>query len=93
MAGGEEGFAEVAGYDLFRLADGGEVDTSIPVEEYIDVLRYMIELRGSQEIRLLTAPLARFGMTRFGVGDRKGWRSAAMRARRMGSLIVDNTSW
>lgn len=30
VAGGEKGFAEVAGDDFFRIADGGEVDTGIP---------------------------------------------------------------
>jgi len=33
VAGGEEGFAEVAGYDFFGLADGGEVDAGVPAEE------------------------------------------------------------
>jgi hypothetical protein len=33
MAGGEEGLAEVAGYDLFRVADGGEVDVGVPALE------------------------------------------------------------
>jgi hypothetical protein len=42
VAGGEEGFAEVAGHDFFRIADGGEVDAGVPVEKYIDVRRYMI---------------------------------------------------
>ena len=29
-AGHEEAFAEMAGYDLFGVADGGEVDAGIP---------------------------------------------------------------
>jgi hypothetical protein len=33
VAGGEEGFAEVAGDDFFRIADGGEVDAGVPAEE------------------------------------------------------------
>jgi hypothetical protein len=33
VAGGEEGFAEVAGYYFFFVADGGEVDAGIPAEE------------------------------------------------------------
>ena len=33
VAGGEEGFAEVAGDDFFWIADGGEVDAGVPVEE------------------------------------------------------------
>ena len=33
MAGGEEGFAEVAGYDFFLPADGGQVDAGVPAEE------------------------------------------------------------
>jgi hypothetical protein len=33
LAGGEEGFAEVAGYYFFFVADGGEVDAGIPAEE------------------------------------------------------------
>ena len=32
MAGGEQGFAEVASDDFFRLADGGEVDAGIPAD-------------------------------------------------------------
>jgi hypothetical protein len=72
MAGGEEGFAEVAGDDFFFVADRGEVDAGIPVLEYIDVRRYMLELDGGEDSRFpstslrasLTGPLARFGMTR-----------------------------
>jgi hypothetical protein len=44
VAGGEEGFAEVAGDYFFGIADGGEIDASIPAEKYIDVRRYMLEL-------------------------------------------------
>jgi hypothetical protein len=33
VAGGEEAFAEVAGDDLFGIADGGEVDAGVPAEE------------------------------------------------------------
>jgi hypothetical protein len=33
MACGEEGFAEVAGYYFFFVADGGEVDAGVPVQE------------------------------------------------------------
>jgi len=33
MAGGEEGFAEVAGDDFFGVADRGEVDMGVPVEK------------------------------------------------------------
>jgi hypothetical protein len=42
VVGGEEGFAEVAGHDFFRIADGGEVDAGVPVEKYIDVRRYVL---------------------------------------------------
>jgi hypothetical protein len=42
VAGGEEGFAEVAGDDFFRVADGGQVDAGIPMQEYIDVRRYIM---------------------------------------------------
>ena len=45
MAGGEEGFPEVAGYDFFWLADGGEVYAGIPAEQQIDVRRYVFQLR------------------------------------------------
>jgi hypothetical protein len=51
VAGGEEGFAEVAGDDFFRIADGGEVDAGVPTEEYIDVRRYMLELFGGEDSR------------------------------------------
>ena len=33
VAGEEEGLAEVAGYDFFFIADGGEVDAGVPVEQ------------------------------------------------------------
>ena len=62
VAGGEEGFAEVAEDDLFRVADGGEVDAGIPAQEYIDVGRYTLKLGGGQDSRFLTG-LRRFGMT------------------------------
>ncbi len=42
VAGGEEGFAEVAGYDFFWIANGSQVDPGVPAEEYIDVRRYML---------------------------------------------------
>ena len=64
VAGGEEGFAEVASDDFFFAADGGEVDASVPTLEYIDVRRYMMELSRGQDSRFLTGPLALFGMTR-----------------------------
>ena len=64
VAGGEEGFAEVAGDYFFWVADGGEVDAGVPAEEYIDVRRYMLELCGGQDSRFLIGPLALFGMTR-----------------------------
>lgn len=51
MLGGEQGFAEVAGDDVFGVADGGEVDARIPVDEYIDVCRYISQLRFAQGIR------------------------------------------
>jgi len=76
VAGGEEGFAEVAGDDFFWIADGGEVDAGIPAEKYIDVCRYSLELNWGQNSRFpstslragLTGPLARFGMTRIWSG-------------------------
>jgi len=33
VLGGEEGLAKVAGDDVFRIADGGEVDAGIPTEQ------------------------------------------------------------
>jgi hypothetical protein len=59
-AGGEEAFAEVAGDDIFGVADGGEVDVSVPLEEYIDVRRYILQLRGEQDGSVRVA--ARFEM-------------------------------
>ena len=64
MACGEEAFTEVAGDDLFRVADGREVDAGVPAEKYIDVCRYTLQLGEGRDSRFLTAPLARFGMTR-----------------------------
>lgn len=46
MAGGKEALAEVTGDDLFRVADGSEVDAGVPAKEYIDVRRYMFEVGG-----------------------------------------------
>ena len=37
MAGGEEGFSEVAGEDFFGIADSGEVDACVPAQEQIEV--------------------------------------------------------
>jgi len=37
----EEALAEVAGDDLFGIANGREIDTLIPAEKYIDVCRYI----------------------------------------------------
>ena len=62
MAGGEEGFAEVAGDYFFWIPDGGEVDAGVPVEEYIDVRRYMLELGGREDSRFLA--MRPLGMTR-----------------------------
>ena len=56
VAGGEEGFAEVAGYDFFRLADGGEVDAGIPAQEYIDIRRYISQLGLVEYCRFLASP-------------------------------------
>src|SRR5258708_2945072 len=64
VAGGEEGFGEVAGDYFFWIADGGQVDAGVPVEEYIDVRRYTSELGRGQNSRFLTGPSDRFGMTR-----------------------------
>jgi hypothetical protein len=44
VAGGEEGLAEVAGDDVFGVADGGQVDAGVPAQKYIDVRRYMLQL-------------------------------------------------
>jgi len=46
VAGEEEGLAEVASDDLFRIADGGEVDAGVPAEQKIDVRRYLFEVVG-----------------------------------------------
>ena len=60
---GEEGFAEVTGYDLSFIADCRQVDTRVPAEKYIDIRRYTIQVVGRQNSRFLTAPQHRFGMT------------------------------
>ena len=70
MAGGEEAFAEVAGDDVFGVADGGEVDAGVPAEKYIDVGRYIAQLGGGEDGRFLAGPLAGFEMTRAGSGGR-----------------------
>ena len=48
VTGEEEGFAEVAGNDLVRVADSGEVGAGVPAQQKIDVRRYLIELGGSE---------------------------------------------
>jgi hypothetical protein len=72
VAGGEEGFAEVAGDDFFFAADRCEVDAGVPVEKYIDVCRYMLELGGGEDSRFLTGKRRRFGMTRVWGSGKKG---------------------
>jgi hypothetical protein len=42
VASQKEALAEVAGYDCFFAADGGEVDAGVPTLEYIDVRRYIV---------------------------------------------------
>ena len=61
VAGGEEAFTEVAGDDVFRVADGGEVDPRIPVGEYIDVSRYMVEIIFCQGLRRVEERMEKFG--------------------------------
>jgi hypothetical protein len=72
MSCGEEGFAEVARDDLFRGADGREVDASIPAEEHIDVRRYTMELGEGEDSGFLSA-FRRFGMTKASGGGQKGF--------------------
>jgi hypothetical protein len=74
VPGSEEGFAEVAGDDLIFIADGGEVDAGVPADEYIDVRRYIMELKRRQQDRFLTAASHRLGMTRVcGSGWAEEW--------------------
>jgi hypothetical protein len=40
VAGGEQALAEVTSDNFLGIADGGEVDASVPAEQYIDVRRY-----------------------------------------------------
>ena len=54
----EQAFAEVAGYDLFRVADCGQVDAGIPVHQYIDVHRYTMQLGWRQDSRFLHCAVA-----------------------------------
>jgi len=42
VASQKEALAEVAVYDCFFAADGGEVDAGVPTLEYIDVRRYIV---------------------------------------------------
>ena len=64
VAGSEQAFAEVAGDDFFRVADGRKANASIPAHEYIDVCRYTLQLEWGKETRLL-AGLQWFGITKF----------------------------
>jgi|SRR5271166_7207950 len=61
VAGGKKALAEVAGDDLFFVADGCEIHASVPALEYIDVRRYTLELSGGQDSGFLVASLV--GMT------------------------------
>ena len=45
MAGGKEGFAEVASDDLFGIADGGEVDARVPAQEEVEIAGELRQLR------------------------------------------------
>jgi len=65
VAGGEEGFAEVASDNLFRVADGGEIDARIPAEEYIDVRRYMLT-KGDVSRRSLVVGISQERLEQFG---------------------------
>lgn len=42
-ASGEQALAEVASDDLLGIANGGEIDTLVPAEKYIDVRRYIFD--------------------------------------------------
>lgn len=53
VAGGEEGFAEVAGDDFFFGADGGEIDAGIPALKCIDVRRYTMQVVRRQALAIL----------------------------------------
>jgi len=44
MPCGEEAFAEVAGDDLFLIADGCEIYARVPALQYIDIRRYIVQL-------------------------------------------------
>jgi hypothetical protein len=61
VAGGEQALAEVAGDDVFGVADGGQIDAGVPPDEDIDIRRYTLQLCQRQDSRLLTG-LRRFAM-------------------------------
>jgi hypothetical protein len=50
VAGEKEGFAEVALDDVFRVADGGEVDAGVPPQKKIEVCRDSNEIVGRQSL-------------------------------------------
>jgi hypothetical protein len=56
MSSGEEALAEVAGDDFFRIANGGQIDTTVPAKQYIDIRRYTMEEAvmggGSRAVRI-----------------------------------------
>jgi len=58
-AGSEEALAEMPGDDLFGIANGGEIDTLIPAQKYIDVCRYIRD-------EFLVVDIADKGMKQFG---------------------------
>ena len=46
MEAGEEAFAEVAADDLFRVADGREVDAAVPLEDKLKIIMELPVDRG-----------------------------------------------
>ena len=46
VAGGKQGFAEVAGDDLLGVADGGEVNTSVPAQQKVEIGRDLLKQDG-----------------------------------------------
>ena len=61
----------MASHNFFFVADGGEVDAGVPVQEYIDVRRYILELDGGEDSGFLSG-FRRFGMTKVWGGDFEG---------------------
>jgi hypothetical protein len=53
VTGCKETFTEMAGDNLFGVANSGQVDAGVPAKKHIDVHRYLLPLTGGQGRRFV----------------------------------------